>query len=432
MSRDRTMRGLASAGARLYPGEAAALLDRVDTRGAARFLEDLDPDLAADVLGRLSPHRGAGVVESLGDPHATTILSALEPARAVALLARLEEPVRRSRLDTLGPALAHELGELLTYSPGVAGAIMDPRVAAFRPETTAREALSHVRSLQGKVHDVFLTDPDGRLAGSIGVPELALAPPSTPLLELAVTSPPRVQALAPLDEVVAIADEGRLTSVPVVDIGDRLVGVVRYADLLTASQRDATADLQTMVGVSKEERAFSSPWFAVRKRLAWLQVNLLTAFLASSVVGLFESTIASFTALAVLLPVVAGQSGNTGAQALAVTMRGLALREVRVRHWFRLARKELVVGVVNGTTVALVTALGVYLWSGSAGLSLVIGTAMVCSMVIAGLAGASVPMALILLKQDPAAASSIVLTTVTDIVGFFTFLGLATLASGML
>jgi magnesium transporter len=218
----------------------------------------------------------------------------------------------------------------------------------------------------------------------------------------------------------------------VVDVGERLLGVIRYADLLTATQRDATADLQTMVGVSKEERAFSSAWFAVRKRLPWLQVNLATAFLASAVVGLFEDTIARFTALAILLPVVAGQSGNTGAQALAVTMRGLALREIRVRHWFRVASKELVVGVVNGAAVALVTASGVYLWSGSSGLAAVIGSAMICSMVVASLAGASVPMVLILAKQDPAAASSIVLTTVTDVVGFLTFLGFATAASGIL
>jgi magnesium transporter len=134
----------------------------------------------------------------------------------------------------------------------------------------------------------------------------------------------------------------------------------------------------------------------------------------------------------VLLPVVAGQSGNTGAQALAVTMRGLALREIRARHWFRVARKELAAGMINGVAVATVTALGTLLWSRSVGMALVIGASMVCSMIVAGLAGASVPMALILLRQDPAAASSIVLTTITDVMGFLTFLGLATLASGML
>ena len=170
----------------------------------------------------------------------------------------------------------------------------------------------------------------------------------------------------------------------------------------------------------------------MRKRLPWLQINLATAFLAAAVVGLFENTIAQFTALAVLLPVVAGQSGNTGAQALAVTMRGLALREIRARHWFRVARKELAVGAINGVAVALVTSLGVLLWSGSPGLAAVIGGAMVLSMTIAGISGASVPVALILLRQDPAAASSIVLTTITDVMGFLTFLGFASLASGLL
>jgi magnesium transporter len=132
------------------------------------------------------------------------------------------------------------------------------------------------------------------------------------------------------------------------------------------------------------------------------------------------------------MPVVAGQSGNTGAQALAVTMRGLALREIRVRHWFRIVRKEMAAGAVNGLAVAIVTALGVLMWSDSAGLALVIGVAMISSMVVAALAGASVPMLLILLRQDPAAASSIVLTTITDVAGFLTFLGFATLASSML
>jgi magnesium transporter len=238
--------------------------------------------------------------------------------------------------------------------------------------------------------------------------------------------------MAPREDVAAIAESGQVTSIPVVDLGDRLLGVIHYGDLVTATQEAASADIQTMVGVSPDERALSRPSFAVRKRLPWLQINLATAFLAASVVGLFENTIAQFTALAVLLPVVAGQSGNTGAQALAVTMRGLALREIRIRHWARVGGKELVVGAVNGFAVAAVTALGVYLWSDSAGLAAVMGVSMVCSMIVAGLAGASVPMALTLLGQDPAAASSIILTTVTDVVGFLTFLGFATLALGAL
>jgi magnesium transporter len=187
-----------------------------------------------------------------------------------------------------------------------------------------------------------------------------------------------------------------------------------------------------MVGVSREERALSSVGFAVRKRLPWLQINLATAFLAAAVVGLFEATIAQFTALAVLLPVVAGQSGNTGAQALAVTMRGLTLHEISLREWLRVVVKESSVGMLNGVAVAVVTMAGVYLWSGSSGLSLVIGVAMVLSMTIAGIAGAGVPLVLRALGQDPAQSSSIVLTTVTDVMGFLSFLGLASAFSAVL
>jgi magnesium transporter len=188
----------------------------------------------------------------------------------------------------------------------------------------------------------------------------------------------------------------------------------------------------TMVGASEEERALSSPLFAIRKRQPWLQVNLVTAFLAASVVGLFEQTIAQVTALAVLLPVVAGQSGNTGAQALAVTMRGLSLREVRSGQWLAVVSKEALAGAGNGVAIALTTAAAVYLWSRSTGLSLVILLSMMISMTMAGLAGAAIPMLLAAMRQDPAQSSSIILTTVTDIVGFFSFLGIATLLSSRL
>jgi magnesium transporter len=433
MSPDRVVQQLARASLQQYPHEVAPLLESMPQQDVADYLGQQEPALAADVLRRLRADRATEVIEALPPPAASGVLAALEPGVAAALVSRLEGETRRARLATLDPALARELAELMTYPRDVAGGMMDPRVTRFRPETTARQALTHIRALRNRaIHDVFIVDEQSQLAGSVGIQDLALAPPNTRLDALAQAGPARVQALAPLDELVAIAEKRRLTSLPVVDVSNVLLGVIRYTDILNATQRDASVDIQTMVGVSKEERALSSTWFAVRKRLPWLQINLVTAFLAAAVVGLFEGTIARFTALAVLLPVVAGQSGNTGAQALAVTMRGLALREIRVRHWFRVARKELGAGALNGVAVALVTALGVYVWSRSLGLAAVIGVAMVCSMIVAGLAGASVPMALTLMRQDPAAASSIVLTTVTDVMGFLTFLGFATLASGIL
>jgi magnesium transporter len=198
------------------------------------------------------------------------------------------------------------------------------------------------------------------------------------------------------------------------------------------AEEEASADMQTMVGASADERALSPVGFAVRKRLPWLEINLVTAFLAAAVVGLFEETIAGNTFLAVLLPVVAGQSGNTGAQALAVTMRGLALREVRLRHWARVLVKEGGVALLNGIGVAVTTSIAVYVWSDSQGLAAVIGLSMVISMVCAGLAGAAVPMGLVAVRQDPAQSSSIILTTITDVVGFFSFLGIATLLAARL
>jgi magnesium transporter len=234
------------------------------------------------------------------------------------------------------------------------------------------------------------------------------------------------------EEVVDLMTQHRLSSLPVIDAEGRVLGIIRHDSLIAAAQEEASVDIQTMVGASKEERALSNVSFAIRKRLPWLQINLVTAFLAASVVAIFEGIISKFTALAVLLPIVAGQSGNTGAQALAVTMRGLALREIRPRHWLRIALKEVNVAFFNGIAVALTTSLGVYLWSRSAGLALVIGISMIISMVAAGLSGAVIPMILLAFGQDPAQSSSIILTTVTDVVGFFSFLGLATLLAAML
>ena len=239
-------------------------------------------------------------------------------------------------------------------------------------------------------------------------------------------------ATATREEVVQQLEQHRITDLPVVDLSGRLIGIIRYDALMTAVREESSIDIQTMVGASRDERALSKVSFVVRKRLPWLSINLLTAFLAATVVGLFEGTIAKFTALAVLLPVVAGQSGNTGAQALAVTMRGLALREIGTSQWMRVARKEIGAAFVNGIAIAVLTGAGVFVWSSSVGLVMVIGVSMVISMLAAALSGVIIPIVLSSLGQDPAQSSSIILTTVTDVVGFFSFLGIATMLSGML
>jgi magnesium transporter len=261
---------------------------------------------------------------------------------------------------------------------------------------------------------------------------MAMAEADQRLSELMEAPDASVLPTAPRKEIVEQLEFHRVDSVPVVDVEGRLMGVVRYQRLFDAIESVATADMQKMVGASADERALSPPMFSVKRRLPWLHINLLTAFLAAAVVGTFESLIAQFTALAVLLPVVAGQSGNAGSQALAVTMRGLALREIGTREWRRVLGKEVWVGLIDGIALAITCGLAVYVWSRSIGLALVIAVAMVLSMIAAGISGAVVPIVMTRLGQDPATASSIILTTVTDVAGFVSFLGTATLLSFML
>jgi magnesium transporter len=401
-----------------FPDEAAAVLEQTPVAEVVSFLEAQTAERTAASIRRMTPDRAARVLAELGDKGTGRVLRALEPGRAAHLLARLDPEERDACLATVDPTLAEELLALAAYPRDSAGGLMDPRITTFRPDAMVSDVVRRLRTFRRRrVQDVFVVDPDDRLLGAVSLQEVVLAPPGTRLDAIMRSPTPSVQATAPQDEVIAELERHRTASLPVVDFEGRVLGVLRQDELITAAQLSASANAVTMVGASRDERALSPPQFAVRKRLPWLLVNLLTAFLAASVVGLFEETIATFTALAVLLPVVAGQSGNTGAQALAVTMRGLA---------------EIAAGAGNGVAVALATATAVFFWSGSSGLAFVIGISMVISMTLAGLSGALIPMILTSLRQDPAQSSSIILTTVTDVAGFFSFLGIATALSGML
>ena len=349
------------------------------------------------------------------------------------LLSTMDEQGREARLVVLDAALARELRDLMTYPEGSAGRLMEPRAPSFPAHLTVRRALVRLRRFSARDAAILVvTDDAETLVGLLDLAMVVRADPAQRLEELIENVLLRVHALTPREDIVDLFSRYRLRLLPVVDLDDRLLGVIHQATIIQAAQEEAVTDMQAMVGVSRDERALSTPLVAMRKRLPWLNINLLTAFLAAAVVGIFENTIAQFTALAVLLPVVAGQSGNTGAQALAVIMRGLALREIRVSNWRRVLVKEVLAGALNGVAIAVVTGLGVLVWSQSPGLAFVIGVAMVISMALAALSGAAIPLVLTRLGQDPAQSASIILTTVTDIVGFFSFLGLATVLSSLL
>ena len=416
-----------------YPREAARRIETMPAREVSAMLADQPLHAVIPVWHSLATDVEQAVFTGLPEQRAVELLAELEPARSAALLNRLDGDERMRYEELLDPQVAAEIRTLMQYPPDSAGQLMDPRVLAFRGELTAQEALVRLRQAKRRgLRELYLVDDDGRLAGRVDIQDLALADPDETLARIANKIADVVKDTDPREDVVEKMQHDAMTDLPVIDFDGRLVGFIRQSKLATAVQQETTLDVQTMVGASRDERALSPATFAVAKRLPWLQINLLTAFLAASVVGLFEGTIAKFTALAVLLPVVAGQSGNAGAQALAVTMRGLVLREISLRHWPMVVLKEVNVGLMNGFAVAATTALGVYIWSRSFGLVMVIAAAMVISMVAAGFAGALVPIMLQRFGQDPAQSSSIILTTVTDVVGFFSFLGIATLFASML
>jgi len=411
-----------------YPLDAALKIEELRPADVTEAASRQPVQILAPVWRRLLPDTGARNLRALPDELADRLLAELPPPDALRILGHLAKEERYRRLARLDVAIRKELETLMSYPPNTAGRLMDTGVLTFRREMTAGGALNRLREQGMKTaRSLFLVDDAQRLTGKVALQDIALAIPGTTLgaLEKPVTA-----SVRPIDsiEVVTQAFESQqILDLPVVDLDGVFLGAVTHDDLAQTIQEDATVDIQTMVGASKEERALSSPQFTVRKRMPWLQINLLTAFLAASVVGLFENTIAQVTALAVLLPVVAGQSGNAGAQALAVTMRGLALREITGRQWARVMRKEVIAGFLNGVAIAITCGAGVYFWSRSPGLVLVIAVSMILAMVVAGFAGALIPMVLTRLGQDPATSSSIILTTVTDVAGFFSFLGIATL-----
>jgi magnesium transporter len=411
-----------------HPWQAAQQIEDMEAADAAPVLAHQPASVLVPVMMRVTPNVAAELLRAMPESLVAGLLSELLPNVALRILNLLEHEERAAKLLKLDPAVRAEIERLLKFPEDSAGRLMDARITHFRGSFSVDQTLDVLRQRRNQAtRSLFLVDDSNRLSGKVRIQDVAVSDPDTRLQDLATAVTATVTPVAPKDEVVELLERFQLADLPVVDVDGRLLGVIYHAKLLQAIQEEASADIQMMVGASPDERALSPALFSVRKRLPWMQVNLLTAFLAASVVGIFEDTIARFTALAVLLPVVAGQSGNAGAQALAVTMRGLALREITVRHWLRVTFKEVNVGLINGVAVAVTCGIGVYFWSGSLGLVVVIAIAMVLAMIAAGFAGAVVPIVLTRLGQDPAQSSSIVLTTVTDVAGFFSFLGIATL-----
>lgn len=414
----------------LDPAEVAHNLEALGDDGALSILKKVPSPLAARAFDFLEPHFASQVLVKLPTADAVDILGRMTFAKASDVVLHLPEESRELFLNSMEAEHASRLRTLITFPEDTAGRMMSPELLAFRGELKVKEAIRRLRSMVRKripVTYVYVTDTENRLIGVLNMRDLLLAEEDAEITRVMVTDVFAVPAAMDREQVARLATQKRYQTIPVVDEAQRLLGTIKVAALVEAAQEEATEDIQKMFGAGGDEKVFSPLFFSVRKRLLWLHVNLATAFLAASVVSLFEDVIAKVSALAVFLPVVAGQGGNAGAQSLAVVMRGLVLHEVEPRLARKVIFREGLLGLVNGLVIGLVTAAAAWLWNGNYWFGVVIGCAMVANMICAGISGAAIPMLMQAVGLDPAQSSSIILTTVTDVVGFFAFLGLATL-----
>lgn len=415
------------------PDVAISVLTRQSEAELLEWIEEGTVQRAVVALRHLDADTAGRLIEEFQPKRRADVIAAMEPRDAFRCLRTIPRRRREALVASLPPAVKREAERILRVREDSAAALMEIQPLHVTTQMQVVECLTRVQHCQTRLaRTLFVVDSDDNLVGAIDLQNLIAAAPDARIGTLMRPVKWQVDEFTTREEIAAGIGRYNSNTLPVVNLQGRFSGIIRSENLFDAVEQDALSDLQTMVGAGKDEHALSTVWTTIQKRHPWLQINLLTAFLAASVVGLFEHTIAQFTALAVLMPVVAGQSGNSGSQALAVTLRGLALREIGVNAWMRVVRKEMSAGLLNGLGIALVTSLSVYVWSKSAGLALVIGLAMIASMTIAGIAGAFIPIMMARFGQDPATSSTIVLTTVTDVSGFFSFLGIATLLSSLL
>jgi len=299
---------------------------------------------------------------------------------------------------------------------------------------TVGQAIDHMREtadLPDRFYELYVADTDGRFLGAVPLDRLLRSKRPVPIAELMEDDRPRVRADQDQEEVARQFQHYNWVTAPVVDAQDRLVGVITFDDVADVIEEEAEEDIKALGGVSHDEELSDSVWTIARGRFNWLLVNLATAFLASSVLGLFEGQLQKMVALAVLAPIVASQGGNATTQTMTVAVRALATRDLTDSNAWRVITRELLVGLLNGIAFAVITGAAAYAWFRVPGLGLVIGLAMICNLVAAALGGILIPLALFRLKFDPAVASSPFVTTVTDVVGFFSFLSIATLWFGL-
>jgi magnesium transporter len=399
----------------LEPEQQAALVDRLQATELAEVFSQMNEEDMAEVAQHLDVADLADVLDEMEPDAAADLINELEPAEAAEVLEQMDEsgPVTR----------------LLGYDPDTAGGIMNLPPPSLRRQMTVTDAFAFLKKNYHDASEIFylyVLDRNGRLIGVVNLRALILAEPTQTVDSIMNHDVITAQVEMDQEEVAQILSRYDLLAVPVVDAENRLVGIISVDDVVDVIEEEATEDLYRLAQVGENAEIFSPIPQSVRSRLPWLIVNMGTAFMASSVVALFENTIAQAALLAAFMPIVAGQGGNAGTQTMTIIVRSLALGEIDRQDALPALLHELVIGLVHGLTLGTLVGSIAWLWKGNPMLGVVIGLAMLGNLLVAAVAGVSVPMLLKLLRVDPALASSVFVTAATDTMGFLLFLGLAT------
>ncbi len=414
-----------------HPADLAQVFTELQDKereAAFTVLADRNGRLAMEAVSELGPEAGAALLATRPAEEIARLAQDIPSDDAAALIDHLPEELSAAVLHLMRPKESGVVENLLEYAERTAGRIMNPNVFALNEDITVGEAITEIQSSRDveMVFYLYVVDERRHLVGVVSLRRLLLVSPETPLKRIMTADITSARVDMDQEEVARQVAAYNLLAIPVVDAENKLVGIITVDDVIDVIKDEATEDIYRLAGVAGDERAFTPATESLRKRLPWLGINLLTAFLAAAVVGLFEGTIDLFPVLAVFMPIVAGMGGNAGTQTLTVIVRGIALGELAWSNSRKALLKEALVGLGNGVILGATAAAVVWMVRGNPMLGLVLGLAMIINMFVAAAAGTLVPLGLRAANVDPALASSVFITTFTDMFGFFSFLGLAT------
>jgi magnesium transporter len=425
-----------------HPHEAADILEALDEEGAADLLRDLDLVDAGDVLDQMRPEAAADVIEELDPQQAAVLISEMDADQAADLIGALDPHDRTEIFDALDPDTAREVESLLVFPADTAGGMMTTEFAALPADMSAAEAIGALRTLHtdlgSNIRYVYVVDDVGRLLGVVAFRDLVFARPDTILEQVMTTDVAVVRTDTDREEVAELIQRHTLIAIPVVDDTATLVGMVKISEAIEGIVAELGEDLTVMVGAGEEESVFTPVSRSVRRRLPWITFNLAVGIVLAFVISRFEGTLATYAVLAAYMPVVALLAANSGAQSLAVMIRSMAVGDLPRGRAVRAIRREVIVGLIDGTLIAamaaVVAAATISLFTESGGAEIapmeiasIVFISVWVAFLVAGLVGAGIPVLLRRLGQDPALASNIFLTMITDIVGMGGYLVIATI-----